>query len=208
MLVCTIFTQILSRMTNFLPGIKEGKITKKMFLNVLIPASVFFASGVVLGNSAYTYISVGYIQMIKAITPVPLLILYCLRGRESLSIVQFAIVLVISIGVMVASIGELRFSWIGFLLQISAVFSDCLRVCATDSFMKDTSIDSLSILFYTAPISFVLVSIGFCIVELSTFNLNNFTPSFTVILFLNGILAFSVNVRYFLFYINCTDILF
>lgn len=118
-----------------MPGVLEGKISRRMYLRVLLPVSLFFTMGVVLGNKAYAHISIGYIQMVKAITPVPLLLLYFLLGREKPSVLQLMIVMVISVGVMISSIGELRFSWVGFFLQVIAVeyavatFPQRLSVC-------------------------------------------------------------------------------
>jgi hypothetical protein len=39
-------------------------------------------------------------------------------GREKPSVAQLLIVMVVSFGVVLSSIGELKFSWIGFTLQV------------------------------------------------------------------------------------------
>lgn len=163
---------------------------------------MFFVSGVVLGNSAYAYITVGYIQMIKAITPVPLFLLYVLRGRETPSCLQLSILLVISVGVMIASVGELKFTWIGFTMQISAVVCDCLRLLTTDSFLKDSKIDSLSVLYYTAPTSCVMVTIGWYLVESKSMDWGLFSNKFMLILLANGLLAFSLNVSSYVIFFS------
>lgn len=72
-----------------------------------------------MGNLAYQYLSVAYIQMIKSINPVPLLLLYYAFGMEKYSFVQIVAVVIITTGVWISSIGELRFSWLGFTLQVS-----------------------------------------------------------------------------------------
>lgn len=116
--------------------------------------------------------------MIKAITPVPLLMLYFISGRETPSLLQLLIVLLICGGVIISSVGELLFTWTGFLLQVTnyfirflscliksyfkmgAVCAECIRLFTMDSLLKDTSIDSLSMLYYTAPISVLFLAIG------------------------------------------------
>lgn len=60
--------------------------------------------------------------MIKAITPVPLLMLYFISGRETPSLLQLLIVLLICGGVIISSVGELLFTWTGFLLQVTNYF--------------------------------------------------------------------------------------
>lgn len=85
----------------------------------ILPMSIFFASGLVLGNMAYRYISLAYIQMVKAFTPVPLLLLSFMLGREKASFVQLGIVLTVSAGVTISSVGELHFSYVGFIVMVN-----------------------------------------------------------------------------------------
>jgi len=91
-----------------------------IYFNTVIPVAAFFGVGICLGNMAYQYISVAYIQMIKAINPVPLLLLYFAFGREKPSFVLLLSVSVISAGVYISSLGELQFSWLGFCVQVIA----------------------------------------------------------------------------------------
>jgi hypothetical protein len=194
--VATVSTQIVfATFPAMLPGVQEGKVSRRVYFETLLPASVFFVAGVVLGNSAYAYITVGYIQMIKAITPVPLFLLYVARGREHPSWIQLLIVLSISLGVMIASVGELQFTWIGFFIQFGAVCCDCMRLLTTDAFFKDSKIDSLSVLYYTAPTSCVLVTVGWYLFESKQMHWEVFNAQFIAILVANGLLAFSLNVR-------------
>lgn len=194
--VATCATQLLHFLyPSLLPGVVEGKVNRRIFMHILLPAAVCFVSGVVLGNTAYAYITVGYIQMIKAITPVPLFLLYVLTGRENASPWCLMILMTISIGVMIASVGELQFSWMGFFIQLAAVCSDCFRVIVTDGFLKDSKIDSLSVLYYIAPTSCVMVTVGWYFCEAKVMPWEMFTSSFMGILLCNGLLAFSLNVR-------------
>ena len=193
--LASILTQILSRTTIMLPGVKEGKVTKEDYTRRRVPMALCFATSLVLGNMAYKYISLAYIQMVKAFTPVPVLILSFLVGREKPSIVQFFIVIVVSAGVTLSSIGELEFSTVGFLIQISAVLLDSIRGIIMDLMLKDLQLDSLSLLYYTSPISSCLIFTGFLMFEASSFNLMNMlTPSLCFMLLLNGLLAFFLNI--------------
>lgn len=102
----TIATQILSRTTDLLPGVKEGKVTRTVFLRNILPLSTFFAFGLVCGNIAYKYLTVAFIQVLKSMTPVPLLIVAFMTGRENWSLLQLMIVLVICTGITIATLGE------------------------------------------------------------------------------------------------------
>jgi hypothetical protein len=192
--LATILTQFLSRTTNLLPGVSEGRVSRSDFFVRIVPMSMFFACGLVLGNMAYRYISLSYIQMVKACTPVPLLMLSFVVGTEKPSFVQFGIVLIVSTGVIMSSIGELEFSGLGFIIQISAVLADCFRMITMDMMLKDLALDSLSLLYYSAPPSALAIFLGFLLFEASLFNLSILTYDLCFVLLLNGLLAFSLNI--------------
>ena len=177
-----------------LPSVEKGTVTRRDIFTRILPMSVFFASGLVLGNMAYRYISLSYIQMIKAFTPVPLLLLNFAVGKEKPSILQMGIVLVISFGVILSSLGEMNFSWTGFIIQFTAVLGDSCRVMIMDLMLRDLNLDSLSLLYYSAPTSACLIFTGFMLFERATFDVAVFTPDLCFMLLLNGLLAFSLNI--------------
>ena len=124
----TISTQILVRTTNWLPGVKDAKVTATVIISKVMPLSLCFAFSLVCGNTAYKYLSVAYIQMIKSMTPVLMLLIAFLIGRERMSFLQLSIVGMISGGVAIASAGELHFSTVGVVLQLAAMVADCCRI--------------------------------------------------------------------------------
>eukprot|EP01036_Dinobryon_divergens_P033737 gene33737-43599_t len=201
----SIFTQILSRTTNLLPGVKEGKISNSDYFKKIVPMSVLFVVGVVLGNMAYKHLSLGYIQMVKAVTPVPLLLLNFLAGKEKPSWMQFSIVIMVSVGVIMASVGELNFSLVGFIIQFSAVMCDCFNKLLADIVLKDTVVDTLSMLYYTSPAATVCIAIGFFVFEWPVFNTELFTAQFTLILLVNGLWAFGLNISVLLLVSNTSS---
>eukprot|EP01034_Spumella_vulgaris_P029308 gene29308-36334_t len=95
---------------------------------------------------------------------------------------------------MLSSVGEMRFSVLGFIVQLSAVASDCLRITLLDILLKDLKLDSLSMLYYTAPTSAFFIGLGFIAFELPTFPWEMLTPHFSAVLLANGVLAFSLNL--------------
>lgn len=191
-LCAALFTQLLAKFTPLLTAVNDSKMSRYLYFNRIVPISLFFSLGLVLGNSAYQYISLGYIQMVKAITPVPLLLLYFAFGREKPSFLLLLIMLTISGGIILSSVGELRFTWIGFFIQLAAVCSDCFRVLTVDRLMKDATIDALSLMYYTSPISFLFLAFGFYLFESQSFSFSSVDPSFYKILILNGLMAFLV----------------
>jgi EamA domain-containing membrane protein RarD len=137
MLLATILTQILSRTTDLLPGVREDKISLRNYMAKIVPISLTGALSLVLGNTAYQFISLSYIQMLKAFTPVPVLFLSFLTGKEEYSVSKVWLVLMVCFGVFLSSIGELRFNLIGFLLQVNASFLHYFTVHSTGARVND-----------------------------------------------------------------------
>ena len=63
-----------------------------------------------------------------------------------------------------------------------------------DLMLRDLNLDSLSLLYYSAPTSACLIFTGFMLFERATFDVAVFTPDLCFMLLLNGLLAFSLNI--------------
>ncbi|KAI9507579.1 triose-phosphate transporter family-domain-containing protein [Russula earlei] len=114
-------TRILERTTHLLDGAKDVHLTKDMFVRSILPIGLLFSASLILSNTAYLYLSVAYIQMLKAFTPVAILLISWLFRIQEPNRKLTTIVCMISFGVALASHGELRFNLIGFLTQAAAV---------------------------------------------------------------------------------------
>eukprot|EP01038_Epipyxis_sp_PR26KG_P011340 gene11340-15205_t len=198
----TLVTQILSYSTKLLPGVEEKKINVVSYFTKIAPMALFFSMGLVFGNMSYKFISISYIQMIKAFSPVPLLLLNFMFGREKPSVIVLGLVVGVSAGVMLSSVGELNFSIIGFALMISAVLSDVIKLLLMDILLKDIALDSMSMLYYSAPISTVFIGIGFFIFEYPRFSLDVFTPTFQMALVANCCIAICLQLSVLLLISN------
>jgi hypothetical protein len=58
-------TRVLQRTTNLLDGLKDVTMTKEIFVRSILPIGLLFSGSLILSNSAYLYLSVSYIQMLK-----------------------------------------------------------------------------------------------------------------------------------------------
>lgn len=112
---------MLQRTTHLLDGAKDVHITKDMFLRSILPIGVLFSASLVTSNTAYLYLSLHYIQMLKAFVPVAILLISWAFRIQDINKRLAMIVLMISCGVALASHGELHFNLLGFLIQASAV---------------------------------------------------------------------------------------
>ena len=61
---------------------QKDKITRSFYLRNLLPIGASMAATLAAGNAVYLYLPVGFIQMLKAFTPVVTLVLLMLCGVE------------------------------------------------------------------------------------------------------------------------------
>jgi hypothetical protein len=145
-------TRVLQRTTHLLDGVKDVNMTKNMFMQSILPIGLLFSGSLILSNTAYLYLSVSYIQMLKAFTPVAILIIsWTFRIAEpnrKLAVIVF----MISAGVALASKGELRFNLIGFVTQASAVAFEASRLVMIQILLHGLKMDPLVSLHYYAPV--------------------------------------------------------
>ena len=58
-------TRVLQRTTHLLDGARDVPVSKDMFLRSILPIGLLFSGSLILSNTAYLYLSVAYIQMLK-----------------------------------------------------------------------------------------------------------------------------------------------
>jgi len=145
-------TRILQRTTSLLDGAKDVPMTKEMFLRSILPIGLLFSGSLILSNTAYLYLSVAYIQMLKAFVPVAILLVsWTLRVKEPNMRLAIIIVL-ISGGVALASHGELHFNLFGFVIQAAAVAFEASRLVMIEILLHGLKMDPLVSLHYYAPV--------------------------------------------------------
>jgi hypothetical protein len=145
-------TRVLQRTTNLLDGTKDVRMTKDMFIHSILPIGLLFSGSLILSNTAYLYLSVSYIQMLKAFTPVAILIISWVSRIAEPNRQLGLIVLMISVGVALASHGELRFNLIGFITQAAAVAFEASRLVMIQILLHGLKMDPLVSLHYYAPV--------------------------------------------------------
>jgi len=145
-------TRILQRTTNLLEGTKDVHLSKDMFVKSILPIGLLFSGSLILSNTAYLYLSVSYIQMLKAFTPVAILLIQWTFRLQEPNKKLATIVLMISSGVALASHGELRFNLMGFITQAAAVAFEASRLVMIQVLLHNLKMDPLVSLHYYAPV--------------------------------------------------------
>ena len=197
MFLSTVVTRIMARLPStaaMLPAVQDGRVTPKIFIERIVPVSVLFALSLALGNQAYLYLSVSFIQMLKAFTPVAVLMAGSVFGIEKPTVVQLSIVLAISLGVSITAVGELRFSTLGFMFQLGGILAEASRLVLADKVLKELKLDSLSAIYYIAPVSFATIAMGFLLFESDRFPWFDACTTHAPVLLLNGVAAFALNI--------------
>ncbi|KAF4633382.1 hypothetical protein G7Y89_g4734 [Cudoniella acicularis] len=154
----TIMTQIMARTTTLLDGRKTVKMTGRVYLRAIVPIGAFFSLSLICGNLTYLYLSVSFIQMLKATTPVAVLIAGWFLGLEKPDFRKLGNVSFIVIGVVLASFGEIEFVLIGFLYQLGGIAFEAVRICMVQRLLNGSEfkMDPLVSLYYFAPVCAVM----------------------------------------------------
>jgi len=133
--------------------------------------------------------------MLKAFTPVAVLIFSFFAGLESPSCMELNIVTLICIGVALTSVGESFFSWTGFTFQSLAILAESSRLVLTNLLMKSLKLDPLSSLYYIAPLCSIFIGIACLYFEVQELPYERMmTNDFLLIMVINGGVAFILNV--------------
>lgn len=196
LIFATIATQVLARTTKLLDGRKNVKMTGRTYLRAIVPIGLLYSASLVCSNMVYLYLSVAFIQMLKAAAPVAVLLTSWAWGVEEPSLKRFLNILLIVCGVALASLGEIDFSLAGFLFQIGGIVFEAMRLVMIQVLLSgDTQkMDPLLSLYYYAPVCAVMnviIAIGS---EANSFNPADLAKAGYGLLLLNAIVAFMLNV--------------
>jgi hypothetical protein len=87
MFLCTVGSRILfffkPELFPALHGENKINITPEIIAYRIFPIAAFFATSLILANTAYIYLSVAYVQMIKASIPViTMFIMFCFKLED------------------------------------------------------------------------------------------------------------------------------
>ncbi|EJD40218.1 TPT-domain-containing protein [Auricularia subglabra TFB-10046 SS5] len=188
-------TRLLQRTTKLLDGTKEINMTRDMFLRSILPIGVLFSGSLILSNMAYLHLSVPFIQMLKAFNPVAILLISWTARIQDPNKKLFAIVCMISIGVALASYGELRFNMLGFIIQALAVAFEASRLVMIEILLHGLKMDPLVSMHYYAPVCAALNLIVMVFSEgLAPFKALSTIGPWPFILLSNALVAFGLNV--------------
>ncbi|KAH8726444.1 triose-phosphate transporter family-domain-containing protein [Phaeosphaeriaceae sp. PMI808] len=192
----TIMTQFLARFTTILDSRKKVPMTGRVYLRAIVPIGLFFSLSLICGNQAYLYLSVAFIQMLKATTPVAVLIATWTLGVSPVNMKTLGNVSFIVIGVVIASLGEIKFVMTGFLFQVGGIIFEAVRLVMVQRLLSSAEfkMDPLVSLYYYAPACACMNGMVLLFTELPSLTMNDIYRVGGLTLFANALVAFLLNV--------------
>ncbi|OIV95344.1 hypothetical protein TanjilG_07500 [Lupinus angustifolius] len=175
------------------------KMTFNIYATCVVPISAFFAASLWFGNTAYLYISVAFIQMLKALMPVATFLTAVSWGTEKLRCDVFWNMVLVSVGVVISSYGEIHFNVIGTVYQVTGIVAEALRLVLTQVLLqkKGLTLNPITSLYYIAPCSFVFLFVPWYILEKPEMEDPHMQFNFWIF-FSNALCALALNLATFL----------
>lgn len=175
-------------------------MSRDLYFKSVVPIGLLYSLSLWLSNSAYIYLSVSFIQMLKALMPVAVYSIGVMLKRESFKSDTMANMLSISFGVAIAAYGEAKFDSFGVMLQLGAVAFEATRLVMIQILLtgKGISLNPITSLYYVAPCCLVFLSVPWFIVEFPMLR-DNSSFHFDYLIFgTNSVCAFALNLAVFL----------
>ncbi|GMH44092.1 hypothetical protein BSKO_12026 [Bryopsis sp. KO-2023] len=194
---CSILAYVLVK-----SGVVQGvDISFDTYLRAIVPIGVLFSVVLWLNNAAYLYLSVSFIQMLKACQPASVFFLTVLFRIETYSHLTALNMAVIGIGVVIASAGEINFVVVGVVIQLIAIVSESVRITLIQILLQKRGIklNPITTLYYVAPCCFVCLLLPLMLFEMDSMLTSevSFVPMIPVLL-VNASAAFVLNLSVFL----------
>ncbi|GAV68340.1 TPT domain-containing protein [Cephalotus follicularis] len=197
MAFCSSLAFLLVRVFRFVDPISMPLDT---YLKSVVPIGALYSLSLWFSNSAYIYLSVSFIQMLKALMPVAVYSISVMLKKEGYKTDRMANMLSISVGVAIAAYGEARFNTWGLFLQLSAVVFEATRLVLIEILLASRGIrlNPITSLYYVAPCCLMFLLVPWCYMELPILRETSGFRFDYFIFGTNSFCAFGLNLAVFL----------
>lgn len=194
---CSSLAYILVRI---LKVVEPVSMSWDLYLKSVVPIGLLYSLSLWLSNSAYIYLSVSFIQMLKALMPVAVYSIGVLSKKESFKSETMANMVSISIGVAIAAYGEAKFDSWGVILQLGAVAFEATRLVMIQILLtsKGITLNPITSLYYVAPCCLAFLFVPWVLVEFPVLKENSSFHFDYFIFGTNSFCAFALNLAVFL----------
>ena len=189
-------TQLMARFSTVLDSRKKVPMTGRIYLRAIVPIGVFFSLSLICGNITYLYLSVAFIQMLKATMPVAVLLSSWSLGVSPVNFRTLANVSLIVVGVVIASLGEIKFVLVGFLFQLGGIVFEAIRLTMVQRLLSSSEfkMDPLVSLYYFDPACALMNGVVCIFAELPRLTMDDIWHVGAFTLLSNATIAFLLNV--------------
>ncbi|GFY99754.1 nucleotide-sugar transporter family protein [Actinidia rufa] len=145
--------------------VEPVSMSRDLYLRSVVPIGALYSLSLWFSNSAYIYLSVSFIQMLKALMPVAVYSIGVLLKKDGFRSDTMANMVSISVGVAIAAYGEARFDSWGVTLQLGAVAFEATRLVMIQILLtsKGITLNPITSLYYVAPCCLFFLSVPwFC----------------------------------------------
>lgn len=171
---------------------------KRLAIGKVVPLCLTYSGFVALTNLSLVYNPVSVYQLLKVLTtPTVVMVEFFFYGKR-FSLKTILSLIIIFVGVVLATVTDTRTTVLGALIGLSAVLVTCVNQVWVGTKQKDLGCNGLQLLLYQAPISALLLV---PMVPLLDSGLSNFkVPSWNVsyLIILSSICGLAVNASIFL----------
>lgn len=129
----------------------RDKMTTKFWVQNILPVGLCSAATLAFGNAAYLYLSVSFIQMLKAFSPVIVMLLAVIFQVDTPSLPIIFSLFIICSGTLLTSLGEANFHLLGSLLFVLAVVTEAVKLVITQKMITSLKFGIIEGQYALAP---------------------------------------------------------
>ncbi|KNC84842.1 hypothetical protein SARC_02953 [Sphaeroforma arctica JP610] len=134
---------------------QNAHLTPMDYVKQILPIGLMSAGTLACGNAAYMYLSVSFIQMLKAGTPAITMFCLFVFGMEKPRRDLLVAVGLIVVSCAVSAYGEIAFAMVGFVLMLLSETFEALKLVMTQKLLHSTFSGPIEALYHTTPITFL-----------------------------------------------------
>ena len=142
------------------------RLSWSFYLRSALPIAALSALTLALGNASYVYLSVAMCQMLKALTPALTLGLLSALNIDRPTTREAACVVVITLGSIFTTRGEIAASQTGLALQLGANLAEATRLVLSQQLLTNRKLPLMEMQYHVAPLQLLCLLAASAVFEL------------------------------------------
>ena len=132
---------------------EHGDMTFLQWTRGMLPVGILECISLASGSTAYLHLSVSFVQMLKAFQPVVLNVFIVGLGLEKFSYKLFVCIIVVTIGSIMAAIGEVNFTATGMSLMLISELAESAKYVILHFYLRNEGYTLWEGIYFTTPSS-------------------------------------------------------